>query len=72
VAKRLDGLRFDLVSVQGTEARKNRAGAEEVSPTITCPVYITLVAMGVQVLKLDEADRTTLWPGAAAMVIDEA
>ena len=45
--------------------------ADELSPTVTCPVYITFVAIGVQVLKSDDAESTTFCPKAAKIPTDE-
>jgi hypothetical protein len=53
-------------------ARKKRTGAAaELSPTVTCPLYITFVAMGVQVLRFEEAERTIFCPKAAEIPTDE-
>ena len=61
-----------LAVAQGTVARKKRTGAAvELSPTVTCPLYITFVAIGVHVLRFDDAESTTLCPKAAEMPTDE-
>src|SRR6266436_7537238 len=55
----------------GTSARKNPTGADEDSPTVTRLVNMRLVAKGVHASKSGEADRTSVWPGAAATVKTE-
>ena len=56
---------------QGTDALKNLAGAAELSPTVTCPVYITFVAIGVHVLRFDDDASTTFCPSAPEIPTEE-
>src|SRR5882672_2370119 len=53
-----------------TSARKKRREACDASPKLNWLMNITFVATGVHVFKSGDADKTTLWPGAAVTVTD--